>query len=457
MAARFKILHTADTHIGAELPRKPRRSGPRRGDDFVDALNRVLALARSENVNLVIHAGDLFDSHCPSSSAMLAAVLPIRRLADDGIPILIVPGNHERCLLPESPFLIHPNILLVDKPITLTIPSGDTRVAVSAIPCIHHGGRESFTAALELTGWKNHAADVRVLAVHQAFDTAVCGPANFRFPATHADVVSRAHIPSEFNYVAAGHIPRHQKLRPADRLPPEIVYAGSPDRITFAEKDEPKGCVLIELHATGLNHRFIEHAVRPMSVWPIALSGMDRAWMLAEMEKIVTGLAPHAIAQIRVGGVIDRAQFSGLRLRQIVESLRPDAIVQTSFRGIDFADPSSDRTIAPTSASAFDVLEPRPARIYSATPTNLRALPKSRGVYAMYDGDGRLLYIGKATDLRARARTHLGDASATNYFSGWTRQVARLESLLVSEDDDALRIEAALISRHRPPFNWVGT
>lgn len=457
MAARFKILHTADTHIGAELPRRPRLPGRRRGDDFVDALNRVLAVARGENVNLVIHAGDLFDNHCPSSSAVLAAVLPIRRLADDGIPILIVPGNHERCLLPESPFLIHPNIFLVDKPMTLTFFSGDTRVAVSAIPCIHHDGRESFTAALELTGWKNHAADARILAVHQAFDTAVCGPADYRFPATHADVVSRSQIPSEFNYVAAGHVHRHQKLRPADRLTPEIVYAGSPDRIMFAEKDEPKGCVLIELNATGLNHRFIEHTVRPMSVWPIALSGANRTWMLAEIEKIVTALPPNAIAQIRVGGVIDRAQFSGLRLRQFVDSLRHDVIVQISFRGIDFTDPTADPTNAPASASAFDTLEPRPARIYSATPTNLRALPKSRGVYAMYDGDGRLLYIGKATDLRARARTHLGDASATNYFCGWTSQVARLETLLVSRDDDALRIEAALIACHRPPFNWVGT
>lgn len=456
---RFKILHTADSHVGADLPTHPRWPGPRRGDDFIESFNCVLRRARADQVDLLIHAGDLYDSPTPSNSAILAAVLPLRTLADEGVAILIVPGNHERYLLPASPFLVHPNITIVQGPCSHVYARGDTRILVAAVPCIRRGAGATFAAALEKTGWRDHEADARVLVAHQAFDSAVCGPADYRFPKKSPDVVSRESIPPEFDYVAAGHIHRHQKLRPADRLTPRIVYAGSNDRITFAERDEPKGCVLIELDSTGLTHRFIGHAVRPMSVWPIAISGFDKGRLLSQIDDIVMALPPRAIAEIRIGGVTDRAAFAGLRLRERVRDMRPDTLVNINFRGIDFARPTVESASQPVGAlaSAFDLLEHKPSRIHSATPTSLAALPRLRGVYAMYDAAGRLLYIGKATDLRARARSHLAESAATNFFQGWTSQVARLESILAGSDEEALSVEAELIRRHRPPFNWFGT
>ncbi len=465
MSTRLRILHLADTHIGAELPRRPRLAGPRRGDDFIAALRRVLDTARRENVDLVIHAGDLYDTPKPTSAAVLAAVVPIRELANDGIPILIVPGNHERCLLPESPFLTHPNIHIVSEPQTHRFTGrGNVRVAVSAFPCIRRGVGEAFDAALEGTGWRSVDADVRILAVHQSFDSAACGPANYRFPKKDPDVVSRDQVPADFDYVAAGHVHRHQKLRPADRLTPRIVYAGSTDRITFAEKDEPKGCVLIEQDADGMAYRFIEHDVRPMSVWPIAVTGMDRSALLDQLEPIVVGLPPNAIAQVRIAGVAGRRAFDGLRIREHVERLRPDVLLSMSFRGIDFAETpavpvvaEAPSTLSIPIASAFTALSEPFGRVHAASAGNLAALPKSRGVYAMYDASGRLLYVGKAADLRSRARSHLNETGATNYFYGWTSQVARVEAILAPSDEDAIRVESHLIQAWKPPFNWFGT
>ncbi|HWL92930.1 MAG TPA: metallophosphoesterase [Phycisphaerae bacterium] len=222
----MKILHTADSHIGAELPVRARLPGPRRGDDFIAAFHRVLQTARDQAVDLVIHAGDLFDSPRPSRSAIMAAVLPLRDLAGDGIPVLIVPGNHERCAIPESPFLCHPNIHIAADPMTRLFHCGGTRVAVSAIPCLHHAGQARFEEQLAAASCSSVAADVRMLAVHQAFDSAVCGSADYRFPRKDPDVILRGQVPPEFVYVAAGHVHRHQKLRPADRLTPQIVYSG---------------------------------------------------------------------------------------------------------------------------------------------------------------------------------------------------------------------------------------
>lgn len=463
MSAPLKILHLADTHIGAELPIRSRTPGPRRGDDFIHAYLRVLQRARDENVDLVIHAGDLYDAPHPSSSAVLAAVMPLRQLAEDGIPVLIAPGNHERSLLPSSPFLSHSNITLVARPMTQVYMCRGVRIAISALPCIRRQAGSRFEAALVETGWRDVDADFRILTAHQSFDSAVCGPANYRFARKDPDVVPRETVPSEFDYVAAGHIHRHQLLRPATRLKPRIVYAGSPDRITFAEKDEPKGCVLIEQVSDGLHYRFIEHDVRPMSVWPIAVDGFSRDQLISRVEELIAGLPQNAVADIRVAGVADRQLLRGIRVRERAAALRPDVLLYFSVRGIDFADQVSEQGVSPASTapppapSAFDVIEPAPAHRYIATPSNLAMLPQARGVYAIYDKEGRLLYVGKATNLRSRVQSHLRDSGATNYFSGWTRQAARIETILVQSDEAALELEASLIRRHRPPFNWFGT
>ncbi len=89
----LRILHIADSHIGADLPRRPRLNLPRRGDDIVASFRRVLARAREFNVDLVIHAGDLFDRSRPHPTAITAAALPLLEVASAGIPVVIVPGT----------------------------------------------------------------------------------------------------------------------------------------------------------------------------------------------------------------------------------------------------------------------------------------------------------------------------------------------------------------------------
>lgn len=72
----LRILHTADSHIGAALPARPRHTRPRRGDDFIASFRHVLGEAFRAEVDLVIHAGDLFDRSRPSCRALTAAAEP---------------------------------------------------------------------------------------------------------------------------------------------------------------------------------------------------------------------------------------------------------------------------------------------------------------------------------------------------------------------------------------------
>ncbi len=259
MAGDFRILHLADSHIGADLPARPRSARHRRGDDIVASYRRVLALAEDVGVDLVIHAGDVFDLPRPNDAALAAAGEPLLRLAAAGIPVVIVPGNHERSILPGSLLFSHANLHVVRQPETLTFELRGTRVAIAAFPCVRRQSATRFGGLLEATGWEPAPADVRILAVHQTFESATCGPARYRFRSGD-DVVERGAVPAAFDYVAAGHIHRHQVLETPHEGGPPIVYPGSPDRISFAERDEPKGAVLVESDGDRLTHRFVEHA-----------------------------------------------------------------------------------------------------------------------------------------------------------------------------------------------------
>lgn len=462
----MKILHIADSHIGAGLPLRPRRKMRRRGDDVIASYRRAVGVAFERDVDLLIHAGDLFDMPAPGSGALTAAAEPLLRVAAAGIPVVIVPGNHERCAIPASVLFAHENIHLLDKPATLEFKSNGTRLAVCGFPCIRRNSAAAFADTLRATGWERSTADVRILVAHQTFESAVCGPVAFRFRSGD-DVVERDAVPPEFDYVAAGHIHRHPTLdTPADG--PAIVYAGSPERISFAEIGEPKGCVLIETTANGIEHTFVEHAVRPMAVVPLDVSGLSRKQLVEALDAQLTALPPEAVAQLRFSGRTTRATLGGLRLAAHCRERRPDANISISTQAVEFV---ADRDVVRrgvvrrrTNAavdSAFASLDAPAEPLHVADASHPESLPTGRAVYACYDAAERLLYVGKAANVRTRVRTHLRGSNSSSFFRGWTRQITRIEVRPAASDLEAMLVEAELIRRLRPPFNrqmrsWAG-
>jgi exonuclease SbcD len=86
-----KILHVSDTHLG-----KQQYGSKIREQDFSEAFDTTIDIAISENVDAVIHTGDLFDSRTPSTGAVSDAFKSIKRLEDHNIDFLGIVGNHER-------------------------------------------------------------------------------------------------------------------------------------------------------------------------------------------------------------------------------------------------------------------------------------------------------------------------------------------------------------------------
>lgn len=436
----IRVLHLADSHIGAQLPARPRLKIARRGDDFVRSYERVLDRALEQNVDLVLHAGDVFDQPRPSSAAMAAAAGPLLRVAGAGVPVVIVPGNHERSALPASLLFSHPNLHILAQPRTLRLTLRGVRVAVAGFPCLRRSSAERFSGALAATGWRPDEADVNILLCHQTFESAVCGPVAFRFRSGE-DVVERTAVPEGFDYVAAGHIHRHQVLtRPGGGGPP-IVYSGSVDRISFAELHEPKGCVLLEFGpaqrdpgrdrsddcaqlienggdgglalSTGkLRGTFLEHTVRPMAALPLDVTTLDGAAIRERVAEWLRTLPPESLGQVRLSGNAEPRALRGLALARLAADLRPDVLFSSSTGSIQFrpitervsGGPVSDRFDlgGPLSDRSFQRSDPYPAKDRSETGPPILASPSAaHSIASAFDaitGDrGRVLACDRET------------------------------------------------------------
>ena len=85
-----RIVHTGDTHIGYRQYHSPERR-----EDFIAAFRRVLADAAEEEVDAVVHAGDLFHDRRPELPDLLGTLSVLRELDEADVPFLAIVGNHE--------------------------------------------------------------------------------------------------------------------------------------------------------------------------------------------------------------------------------------------------------------------------------------------------------------------------------------------------------------------------
>ena len=88
--SEIKILHTGDTHLGA----RQYHSDVRRRD-FFDSFDKVVSDAIENEMDAVIHTGDLFDNRNPTIEDLIDTIAILTRLKKAGIPFLGIVGNHE--------------------------------------------------------------------------------------------------------------------------------------------------------------------------------------------------------------------------------------------------------------------------------------------------------------------------------------------------------------------------
>lgn len=86
-----RVIHTGDTHLGYRQYHTPERR-----TDFLTAFRQVVDDAIKEDVDAVVHAGDLFHDRRPDLDDLLGTLSILRRLDSADVPFLAIVGNHER-------------------------------------------------------------------------------------------------------------------------------------------------------------------------------------------------------------------------------------------------------------------------------------------------------------------------------------------------------------------------
>lgn len=306
MPKPITLLFLADTHLGFDTPLRPQIARRRRGNDFNANYLTALQPALEGKADLVIHGGDLFFRSRVHSAIVAAAFAPLLRIAEMGIPVLIVPGNHERSNIPQSLLEKHPGISIFDRPRTFHLTLQGCRLAMAGFPNIRHNPRQLFASNLAASGWDHGQADLRLLCLHQAFEGAQVGVQNYTFRGGD-EVIRGCDIPAGLDGVLSGHIHRHQLLThdlAGRRLAAPVYYPGATERTSFAERVEEKGYLLLHLAAGaegGITVRFVPLPTRPMVEMEFLAAGLTLEQADTRLRWQIAGVAAEAIVHLRAG------------------------------------------------------------------------------------------------------------------------------------------------------------
>lgn len=259
----MKILHTSDWHVGKTI------RGRSRIDEHEAVLAEIAAIADREQVDLVIAAGDLFDSAAPAADAERCVYRALLALADTGATVAVLAGNHDsdRRLQAVQPLLELGKIVVAPVPsmhsiVTLNARDGQ-QARLAMLPWVgkHHIVRIEQLMELDGAQSQQHYAErvrriVAKLCEPMGSDTVNILAAHMTIAGAHTgEEVRSAHVfdyavpgtvfPPSLHYVALGHFHTPQPV-PA---PCPAWYSGAPLRLGFgsdAEETADKGVVLIE-------------------------------------------------------------------------------------------------------------------------------------------------------------------------------------------------------------------
>lgn len=334
MAVRVLLL--ADTHLGFDHPLRPRVERRRRGPDFFANTRTALAPARRGSVDLVVHGGDLlYRSKVPRELVRLA-LEPLLEVADRGVPVILVPGNHERSALPYPLLAAHRHLHVFDRPSTIEIEVSGSRIGLAGWPCERDTIRRRFNRLVAATAWTPAAFDISLLCIHQTVEGATVGPVDFVFRSGD-DIIPGRSLPDGFAAVLAGHIHRHQVLtrdlagRP---LAAPVLYPGSVERTGTAERHERKGYVTIVLEpdrAVGgrvLDWTFTELPARPMI--DLEITGVAARNPASWLRSRFAAIDPDAIIRLRLLVPPDETLRDVLRSASLRQLAQPTQTVEVS-------------------------------------------------------------------------------------------------------------------------------
>jgi exonuclease SbcD len=288
----IRLVHFADLHIGMENYGRldPATGTSTRTRDFLDRLDEVIDYALQHNADLAVFAGDAFKTRDPEPTQQREFARRIKRLADR-IPTLLLVGNHDipgSAARATSLDIYHvldiPNVIVGNKPDSRLIETASGPVFLAWMPypsrnrlLEEEDQKGKSLPELELLlrekliqhylaplAQSAGAHDVpRVLAAHFTISGAVFGSERTVMLGNDVTLLKGELADPVWDYVALGHIHKHQNLTRGEKGVPPVVYAGSLERIDFGEEKETKGFCFAEVERGDARVEFVPVPARP--------------------------------------------------------------------------------------------------------------------------------------------------------------------------------------------------
>ena len=268
----MRILHFSDLHIGVE---NYGRTDPETGlstrlGDFLYSLDQVVDFALNNGVDLVLLAGDAYKGRDPSQTHQREFAKRLNRLSQSGIPTFLLVGNHDLPAVSSRatavdifPTLEVANIHVGNLLKIYDVPTPSGPLQVLAVPWprrsailsseesrglsiqeVRQALEDRLTVGIEQQLRELDPNVPAVLTAHVTVNGATVGSErSMMLGQDHVLLVSALDRP-QVEYVALGHIHKHQILRPN---PPMVVYSGSLQRVDFSEEGDEKGFCVVDL------------------------------------------------------------------------------------------------------------------------------------------------------------------------------------------------------------------
>ncbi|MBQ9117678.1 MAG: exonuclease subunit SbcD [Clostridia bacterium] len=267
----MRILHTSDWHIGKRL------MGRERLQEQVQVLDEIARICEEEKVELLLVAGDIFDTYTPSAEAEDLFFRAVKKLASPDRAVLMISGNHDDGvrLSASAPVCEELGVYVVGNaraPIAPTrrgsvypvqsgkgyvvFEKGEDKVYVATLPYPNEARfkeEKAGTPFAELMQkWFDECTSGNteklpsVLLAHIFVAGGLVSDSEREIDLGGARAVARETLPP-CDYVALGHLHKKQKMGA------NVYYSGSPLQYSFDERTE-KSVQVFDLTSLGVEN-----------------------------------------------------------------------------------------------------------------------------------------------------------------------------------------------------------
>lgn len=341
----INVIHVSDIHLGSGEGHgrvNPLTGLNSRFEDFDKALKQVVDYTIATKADIFLFSGDAYRTSSPEPLYQKTFARELKRLSDASIQTILLTGNHDLILRSTASHSMSvfqsleiPNVTVIDKPQLFKIDTKHGACQIIGLPYVtrHHlmtseefssmGQVQIDKAIVEKVSaimrglYDELDEDIPTLVTaHMTLDKAIAGIEKELLVGYTQTFPSDIFIDSRVDFVALGHVHKHQVIR--ENSPP-IVYAGSLERIDFGEEKEDKGFLHIELNRGSSKFDFHSISPRPFITVDCDLTKAEdptKHLLKAIEEKISNGCV------LRVRYKIKQEQTAKLNVQELEACLK---------------------------------------------------------------------------------------------------------------------------------------